>query len=86
MVNHQQVIIQALALLLNEFGDPIPVGKEIYFSDVVISGLSPHGQIQVDRHPEKPGFIVRYLANQTIDGEFKIIEPMESLSPPELPQ
>jgi hypothetical protein len=75
--NQQAVLLQALALLIGKLGYGCPGGKELYFSDDIVRKLSPYGQLMVDRHPEKPGFVVRYIHNTTIPGKGKVIEPVE---------
>ena len=75
--NQQAVLLQALALLISKLGYGCPGGKEMYFSDTLVRKLSPYGQLQVDKHPEKPGFVVRYIHNTTIPGKGKVIEPSE---------
>ena len=68
-VQNQQLLLQALAFLIDNLGYRIAEGRELFFADEKIAALGGEGQLQVGRHPEKPGFCVRYFPNRTIDIE-----------------
>jgi hypothetical protein len=67
-MNQPQHVLQALALLIQKHGQRIDGGHEVYIPDEVLAALSPHGQIQEQRHTGKPGICVRYLHNSTVEG------------------
>ena len=64
--NH--IILQTLAMLVNKIGYQFENGKELFISDKQLEAMTKTGQLQVDRHDKKAGFVIRYFANNTIQG------------------
>lgn len=72
----QQALVQALALVIERYGHRISGGKELFFPDTLLKTIPPTGQVQVERHPKKAGFNIRYFANEVLDIEVvKNVEP-----------
>lgn len=82
-MQNQQFLLQALAFLIDNFGYRVAGGKELFFADEKIAALGEEGQLQVGRHPDKPGFCVRYFPNRTIDIEGKRVEDGGPIQPAE---
>jgi len=71
MINPQlsnHIILQTLAIFIDKIGYQVDNGKEIFISDKQLESMTKTGQIQVDRHETKPGFVIRYFPNKTIQG------------------
>jgi hypothetical protein len=82
-----QPLLQALAFLIENFGYRIDKGKELYFSDEKLATIGIEGQLQVNRHPEKPGICVRYFPCRTIEAEVnKGGDEPNGSGPPQLAQ
>ena len=71
-MNQQQqyeYILRALSLLIRKYGQRIDGGHEVYIPDTVLAVLSPLGQMELQRHSDKPGFCFRYFHNSTVEGK-----------------
>lgn len=67
ILNQQQLLVQAMAFLIENIGYTAKGGKELFFSLQKLQEMSPAGQIQVEQ--VNGGFNIRYLHNRTIDVE-----------------
>jgi hypothetical protein len=67
VLNQQQLLVQALAFLIQNIGYTAKGGRELFFSLQKLQEMSPTGQIQVEQ--AKDGFHIRYIHNHTIDVE-----------------
>jgi hypothetical protein len=65
----QQILVQALGLVIDRLGQPVKGGKEIFVSDQSLRAMSKDAQVQVERHPVKPGYSIRYFPNETLNIE-----------------